>query len=434
LSQKNVRWLVNELPKLVEQKLISIDQRRSIEEYYEKEKINRPNIALIAFSVFGAILLAAGIILILAHNWSSLSRPVRTVLSFLPLVVGQAIGFWVILRRRNSIAWCEGISAFIALAIGASIALISQTYHIHGELNTFLLTWVLLALPLPYIFSSTTATVLYLMGISGWAIAAAEAGNAPAHGFWLLFIAIGPMFIIKNWGNLHQKQVAIIGWFLSLSLIAGVSVGNSSVCEGYRVITFISLFLCLYLVGTLTDVGRSLRSNPFHRVGIIGLAVTYLFLSYRHSWDNLSYHAAKMYGHGQTHAIGDWIVCIGLPALAALLLVVAVRRKNWISLGMAIGLLLAFFGFGFTDSAVGRVVFTALFNVYVFAGGVAYMVSGIRSNQGKIVNFGFALVAAVIILRFFDSDFSFVLRGIIFVILGAGFLCANMFIAKRRAA
>ena len=125
---------------------------------------------------------------------------------------------------------------------------------------------------------------------------------------------------------------------------------------------------------------------------------------------------------------------IGLPLLAALLLGIALIRRNWIPIVMAIGLPLAFLGFGLADSLAGQATFTVLFNLYVFAGGIAYMVTGIKSNEGKTVNFGFALVAAVIFLRFFDTDPSFVLRGIIFVILGAGFLLTNVFIARRRVA
>ena len=433
MSKKNIRWLAAELPKFVERKLISQDQQHAILDYYRQEKGGRPNVAIIAFSIFGAVLLAAGIILILAHNWSNLSRPARTVLSFFPLVIGQSIGFWVLFRHSRSIAWREGIAAFAFLAVGSTIALISQTYHIQGELKTFLLTWIILALPLAYVFSSTTATVLYLAGISTWAVAARTADSS-ALAYWLLLIAILPMFLVKNTGKAHPKQTTIIGWFISLSLIAGVSVGHSSITEGFRTISFISMFLILYMLGSLFDTGRSIWSNPFHRVGILGLAVTCLFLSYRDTWDNLSYHAVKTYGRSLEITAGDWIVSIALPILAAILTGLAVWRKNRVAPAMAAGLPLALLGFAFTGSSAGRAVFTAIFNAYVFAGGVACMAWGIKTNEGKIVNFGFALAAAVIVLRFFDSDLSFVLRGIIFVILGAGFLSTNVFIARRRAA
>jgi len=44
------------------------------------------------------------------------------------------------------------------------------------------------------------------------------------------------------------------------------------------------------------------------------------------------------------------------------------------------------------------------------------------------------LIAALAICRFFDSDLSFVTRGIGFIIVGLGFLVANVLLFKRRTA
>jgi uncharacterized membrane protein len=433
VSQKNVKWLAAELPRLVQGNLISRQQQEAIIDFYTQESRSRPNVALIVFSIFGALLLAGGIILILAHNWSGLPRPTRVILSYLPLVAGQILGFWVLFKRRDSIAWSEGIAAFTFLAIGSTIALISQTYHIQGELRTYLLTWMLLAIPLVYVLRSTTSAVLYIIGISIWAIAV-RVSDVSALGYWPLLLGIVPFYVQQSIGGKNLKPAAIIGWFLALSLIAGISVSQESITEGFRVITFIALFLCLFIGGELQEDNRTLVTNPFSSVGILGLSVTYLFLSYHANWEHLSYRTMDRYGHNLNPAWGDWAVCIGLPLLAIGLLTFATQRKKWNSLVMAFGLFLALIGFAFTESSTARFAFTAAFNLYVLAGGIAYMVSGIKTNTGRTVNFGFALIAAVIILRFFDSDLNFVLRGVIFVILGIGFLSTNLIIARRKAA
>jgi uncharacterized membrane protein len=41
---------------------------------------------VVLFSILGAALMGSGIILLLAHNWDQLSRVMRTVISFAPLV------------------------------------------------------------------------------------------------------------------------------------------------------------------------------------------------------------------------------------------------------------------------------------------------------------------------------------------------------------
>ncbi len=61
----------------------------------------------------GALLIGAGIILMLAHNWEDLSRPVRAALSFLPLLLAQGLAGWALVRRPESLAWREGTGALL---------------------------------------------------------------------------------------------------------------------------------------------------------------------------------------------------------------------------------------------------------------------------------------------------------------------------------
>ena len=59
---------------------------------------------------------------------------------------------------------------------------------------------------------------------------------------------------------------------------------------------------------------------------------------------------------------------------------------------------------------------------------------GIRSDSLARANFGLLLIATLAISRFFDSDLSFVTRGIGFIVVGAGFLVANILLFKKRSA
>ena len=76
----------------------------------------------------------------------------------------------------------------------------------------------------------------------------------------------------------------------------------------------------------------------------------------------------------------------------------------------------------------------ALFNFYVFATGVALLVMGVRRHQLGTVNGGMLILSALVLCRFFDSDLGFVLRGVVFIALGAGFLIANFLLLRRKPA
>jgi hypothetical protein len=74
-----------------------------------------------------------------------------------------------------------------------------------------------------------------------------------------------------------------------------------------------------------------------------------------------------------------------------------------------------------------------LLNCYALLLGIDILARGIRTNSIARANFGLLLIAALAISRFFDSELSFVTRGIGFIVVGAGFLIANILLFRKRA-
>ena len=133
--------------------------------------------ALAVCAVFGALLIGGGVILLLAHNWEFLSRGARATIAIAPLVVTQFLAGWVLLRREASTAWREGSAILLALMAATAIALVDQTYHTGGDLESFLWRWALLLAPLPWLLNSTGAAILFLGALTWWAGAAMVGGE-----------------------------------------------------------------------------------------------------------------------------------------------------------------------------------------------------------------------------------------------------------------
>jgi len=55
----------------------------------------------------------------------------------------------------------------------------------------------------------------------------------------------------------------------------------------------------------------------------------------------------------------------------------------------------------------------------------------LREQNMQKMNAGLLVLAALIMARFFDSQFGFVIRGIAFIVLGIGFLAANVCLVRR---
>ena len=169
MSQKQSRWMLGELPTLLENGVIDGATAERLRRHYETGAGKSRNWALTVFGILGGTLVGLGIILLLAHNWADLSRAARTALAFAPLVAAQLLALWVFRAGKESAAWREGLGLFWTLAVGAAIALVAQTYHIPGDAGRFALTWMLLALPIVYLLNATGPALVYLAGLTFWA-------------------------------------------------------------------------------------------------------------------------------------------------------------------------------------------------------------------------------------------------------------------------
>ena len=182
--------MIKDIPELVKADIISQETADKIRDFYRNKGGPSTNRLFIVFGILGAILIGLGIILIIAHNWDELSRTTKTLFAFLPLLIGQTLCGFVLIKKQDSVAWRESGTAFLFFAVGASISLVSQIYNIPGNLSSFLLTWMLLCLPLIYVMKSSIASLLYLIGITYYA---GETGywsslSSESYFYWILLL------------------------------------------------------------------------------------------------------------------------------------------------------------------------------------------------------------------------------------------------------
>jgi uncharacterized membrane protein len=110
------------------------------------------------------------------------------------LVVAHLICAFVILKKRDSVVWHEGASAFLYFTVGASISLVSQIYNIPGNLSSFMLTWMVLCLPLVYIMKSSITSMLIIIGITFFACETSYWSwpDKTSYEYWLVIAALIP--------------------------------------------------------------------------------------------------------------------------------------------------------------------------------------------------------------------------------------------------
>jgi len=435
MNKKAIQWLYGELPGLVSQGVLTPDADERLRAHYGPvEAARSARLAIIVFGVLGAVLIGAGIILVLAHNWEDFPRPVRVVLSFLPLVLAQGLAAWTLTRRPQSLAWREGAGTLLFLMIGASISLVAQTYNISGDLPRFILTWSLLGLPIVYLLGAVVPALLYLWGITEWACHL-RFEDGFAAGYWLLAALLLPRLAVGLRTGRYQMRPTLLLWAgcVSVTIAAGVTIER--VLPGLWIILYSGLFALMFLAGEFWfSDAEGFWSRPLRHFGAAGVLILSFMLTFEWPWREIGWHHWywERIHEATWRAIPDAVLGSIVPLAAVVLLVTTIRRKT--PLGLIFGLIPILATVGYCLSSLSETYAPAagLFDIYLLVVGLWLLVHGIKINQQGQMNVGLLAVAALILARFFDSDLNFLLRGLIFIALGIAFLAANLMMLRRK--
>ena len=419
------RDLLKELPRLVSEGLISAEQGERIRARYAGDPDQSGNRMLLVFAILGSLLVGLGIILIIAHNWDDLPRLARTVLAFVPVLLGQALVWYTLQRKPDVAAWREGSAVLLACGLCACVALISQIYHISGDLTGYLLTCSLLTLPLLYLPGSFIVALGYLAMIT-WYGCSVRFEHWSAHDRpWLLILLIAAAlpFYLRQ-AKVNGTGVAF--WWLSLFMALATGIATQlfhTDWEMEHALGLMAIAAAFTLVPWLHP-GRELRTWPWVLVGGAATLVLFFSFSFRPMWSD-AFH------YGRSALLRDMFSIGALVLIGSVAYVLSLRRRKpferW-PYPEAWWLFLLCYGVGMVSPALAAI----LVNVALLTLGVITVRLGIEHDSLRLMNLGLAILSITIMMRFFDTDLSFVLRGLVFIAIGAGFLYLNLRMVQQR--
>lgn len=422
--------ILKELDELTKAEVITPEAAEKIRHYYKLKGQNSGNKLFIVFGILGAILVGLGIILIIAHNWDNLSKTVKVVFAYLPLILAQLLCGYSFLKKADNAAWRESSSAFLFFGVGASISLVSQIYNISGDLPSFLMTWMLLCLPMVYLLRSSITSLLYIAGITYYCW---ESNHFFSHNYsgsyhyWWLLLLIIPHYYLLVKNRPDSNFTVFHNWIIPLSL--AICLGSVARQNGdLMYMAYMSMFGLFYLIGSSHTFSSMKRHvNGYLVIGSYGTAQILLTLSFDHYWNRMIEYPSKSENWTSSAELG----AIVFFTLAALLLLVYQNRKGINNFHPTKVLFLIFiFVFMLGGSSPNSAV--AIINFLILATGIIIVRNGVRADHFGILNYGLLMITALIVCRFFDSNMSFVIRGLLFVLVGAGFFVTNYLMLKKR--
>ncbi len=432
VSDRHRQWLMKEIPLLENEGVLSPEIAGRIATYYETRTQKGIHWAVIAFSVLGSLLIGSGIILLFAHNWEDLTRPVRAVLSFCPLAIGAVLST-VALSRNGGTALRESAGLFHSLAIGATISLIGQTYHLPSNVPGFLLSWSLLALPLIFLLRSTGVYLIYLALTCGWS-GVAQDTYGHAAGFWILIIPalVHLIKLVRNERYAAETSICFVGMIVALCVSLGIALEHS--IPGLWIVTYSTLLSGISLMGVRLYGDRRGWNNIPTTLGTIGIVLITYILTWEDAWHGIGWGHAHSGWRYQTW--GAWLDG-GITLLCTTgWIAAAIKSYHRHSVEtVTTGMFPIIAGLCFIIGSLTEhtnILNALIFNAFMLFLGILYIVLGCRSEQLRQLNGGMGILALLLVSRFFDQDFGYLARGIVFIVLGAVFLSVNLIMVRRR--
>jgi uncharacterized membrane protein len=377
-----------DIQKLRDAGLVTDEQRQKIIEHFQLKEDGGKFLAIV--SIIGAVLIAAGITLLIAAHWNEIPRGVKIATGLLLLLGFHAGGWWLREVQGKYRKTGEALHLIGSCLFLANIALIGQIYNIVSRPpNAFLLWWIGIA-ALPWLLRSKVQHILLLI----------------AFGIWFGF-------------EVNER-------------------GGLIYCESQRQILLYALLGLVYL-----GAGYCLRRTPFSEfAGVtekLGL-LAFLIFFYPLTW--------KPFFGWENSEIRRWFFP-ALAALALLLLAAGLRnlraltrqwRWTWFAalLGMAVFMATVWFGLWQTGHSGGRYGYWEESWNYL-AGTLALFIFcllqiqvGLQERSPFLVNLGVTFIAFDIIAAYCDLFGSMARTGVMFLISGIFLIVFGVYLEKKR--
>lgn len=406
------RQLHAELPQWVAQGWISAAQAEQLAAQYPLARADGAQRWHVLLSVLAALCVGGGVIALFAANWHALSRPMRVALSLAPLLLSQGAFLYARFRKPQSTAWREASALAVGLAVGASIALVAQTYHIEAQ-DMFLRTWLWLVLPLPYLTGSWAsafwaAFLVHVFGASEATIFP-YAALPPQWEYWAYLAALLPWLLQHaRRGAGYNGQTLV--WRAFVNTHALMTLGVLLLLHGAAPLPTLLLLASAYVCAQAWCA-----SSAMNWALEFALGVSYLLL-------------AEMVQAGN-HGFG-WLLLYAAPLLLAALWR-ATRVSPW-SWCFAVGVVLLFWLRTVLPEEAHH-AWTWGVTFAVIALGIWQLRMALEEERFLAINAAFVWILAALYWRFVDANIPLVFKGIAFIAAGVGLFALNRYVAKRRA-
>ena len=389
----------------------------------DNESIKTNKILITVFSILGSLLLGVGITILLVALWEKFPIAGKAMVSFLPMVFGQAAAIYTYVKKRDNVIWCESASMLWAIGVSATVGMFSSILDLRiGALNCLLIDAVLI-IPVIWFFNAVTPLAFYYCAAISGVFGVYDIVNNGLIASILLIILLLPgiMFTYKNTRKNEENRFYYCIWISVIASIAG-AVCCGILLESGLIIILSALFVCLFALNK-----KDSWSSPFYLFGIAGSAIVSvtstrlsLFEEYWEEWDKIF--------------TPEHLACLVICALLFAVGFIA-GEKNFEGnptksafcvlgvLNTVLGVLISCFGVS--------MVLSLGFYAVTISQAIVLIVKGAQEKKYFSLNIGLIMLIALMFASMSIFYMDLLVVGFMFVISGAALFVANFYITRK---
>ncbi len=392
----------------------------------ELEKQSYNSTVTIVFSILGALLVGAGLVLIFVTFWQEMPLLFKGILSVVPLLAGQASGLFVLWKKKDKAPWCEGGSVLWTAGVAATLTMIYNIFDLSIDWTNVLILIAVSVMPVIGILRSVAPMVVYYASSICWGVTVY--GDTESLLIILataVLVALGCVYsssLIKIEKKSHRSILA--QWISVIAVTAYVcAIGMGMEFLPLFVAGLMAIAICLYLI-SFKDADMAM---PYKIPGLFITAIL-MFASASIYYDDLE---------PEKYNIIYIAVCVIAIALTGILTIKKVKdnfSKGYIAAvvvfyALYIASLYAMGGKYNSDIAD---TFLNILKAPAFVAYILMIISGAREKKLMPINLGFIGVAGLVMVVVYQSGLSMLGNGIMLLIFGAALLAINFKISKAK--
>ncbi|HCC07640.1 MAG TPA: hypothetical protein DEP72_05715 [Clostridiales bacterium] len=419
------RGVLDNLKELVENQLLETEQAEKIKAYYQNKKANS-NIAIIILSVIGVILIGLGIILVVSYNWYQIPKFVKLGIGLTVLVAAQCVFFLNIYKKKTSLLAVEGSSVFLTLMIAAVIALIGQVYNLPGTFEEFLFMWLLLILPIPYIYGSSITSIIYLIGTSIWMYAPGvrlfEFSDKSNIIMYLIMVPFALKFISNNKYILREKFIEI-----TLFLTIAINLIMFSYSQNNILNPLVMINSILVVILFISSVVKKLNLNLTQMLVKITIIIELIILAFDKYYHYIDISKVNIYKDVFTNFISVFIFLIALGVFYY-----CMKKKDYENLlYVIVPVAFTFTGYIFDGKYSADLTYYFI-NIYLMFIAINFILRSTHINSLRMLNAGLLITIILVFKWFLSGEFGILQRAAGLIISGVILIVLNMTMIKRK--